>query len=353
MGRAITESTWRNTKPYAPLIEVDAYRGQPLDISLKGYLVQGARDMGVIPESGTPEEIEEAKEQAQLDHDTIIEEKKARRGWACNYFNISRPKYGRLSKSMYGDGFRYTAMPTYIGEDCFSYVINNSFQNSEPGQIIINVRNYMEGRIIIEEDTSKRHANRRAFRYVAQWYIPPEFGTFSHVVMTWFQHRPQKYLQDGGERIRHIKEIVSRTTLSASSLSSAGYRYVRKNYTFPSDGSFIETTWPDSSLAGVVDDSNGSPYQQPAGPFPLSVEISFRRQKVEQYTARIWRYNSRYPIYLTRYRVSWEDIESVETDVRDLYGNGWWRDGRIQNIHDPNFTPSAPGTFVPLAVSGQ
>lgn len=345
MGRAITESVWRNDVPVAPELYIDAYRGRPVDISLRDYLVQGARE--IVRPSGTPEEIEQAEQDADDKQTQIIAEKGARRGWACSYFNISRPGYGRLSNSIYADGFRYTSLPNFIGEDCFSYVINNGFQNSLPGKVIVNVQNYMEGRIIIEEDLSRRTPTRRALRYIAQWYIPPEFGTFSHIGVTWFEHRPVRFLKDGVTHIRIEKRQVSSTVFTSTSTNNLGFRYVSQNYTYPSDGSFISTTWPDTSVNGAINEANGMPYQQPNGPWPVSVEITFRRQKVESYLAAVYRYNSSFPTYVTRWRTHWELIESVEADVRTLYGDGWWRDGRIQGIQDPSFTPSIPGPFTP------
>lgn len=345
MARAITESVWRNDRPVAPELHIDAYRGQPIDISLLDYLVQGARD--IVQPQWTEEEKKEKLAEGKVAHVETIEQKGARRGWACSYFNISRPGFGRLSRSIYADGFRYTSLPNYVGEDCFSYVINNSFQNSLPGKIIINVQNFMEGRIIIEEDVTKRTSSSRALRYVAQWYIPPEFGTFSHVTMAWYEHSPTRFMQDGQTKVRMEKKELQRTVLTSSSLSSSGFQYVRQNYKWPADGSFHTTTWPNTAVDGLIDEKTGAPYQQPAGPWPVSVEISFRRQKTESYRTAIYVNNSRFPTYVTRYRTRWEYTETIEVDVRTLYGNGWWRDGRIQNVHDPSFSAAEPGTFEP------
>jgi len=344
MSRAVTESVWRNEKPIAPYIEVDVYRGKPIDIPLTEYLVQGARDMDIIESTFTDDEKEDAREEAGVRNKDLIEEHGARRGWACNFFNTSRPEHGRITKSTYGDGFQYVSRPNFIGQDCFSYVMNNGFQNSEPGQIVLNVLNYMEGRIVVEEDTTQRTATRRAFRYIAQWYIPPGFGSFSHVVTTWYQHVPKRITKNGRVYVRQVKEVLGSTTLTVNTLSSAGYRYVDQRYKWPFDGSFHVQNWPDPLLNGTTDEASLVPYVQPNGPYPVSVKISFRRQKV---TSRLARYGYR---RRTRYYASWEHTEDIEVDVRTLYGNDWWRSGNVINIHDPLYSAQSPGDFVPVGV---
>lgn len=344
MSRAITESVWRNEKPIAPSLEVDVYRGQPIDIPLTEYLVQGARDMDIHEDGATEDEKKDDIEETKLRNEGLIEEYGARRGWACNFFNTSRPEHGRISKSTYGDGFRYVSRPNFIGQDCFSYVMNNGFQNSEPGQIVLNVLNYMEGRVIIEEDTSQRSSNRRAFRYIAQWYIPPGFGSFSHVAVTWYMHKPVRIMKNGSLYIRQTKEILGSTTFTMNTRNSDGFQYVAENYEWPFDGSFHTQTWPDPLLTGVIDEASGVPYVQPNGPYPISVKIAFRRERV---TSRLIDYGWR---KVTRYYASWEHEESIEVDVRALYGNDWWRTGNVINIHDPLYTAEVAGLFTPYGV---
>lgn len=325
MSGAIAESNWRNFKPIAPVLDVDVYRGVPFDISLKEYLVQGARDL----ETGE-------KDQAVLD---AIQ---AQRGWLCNYFNISRPKHGKLENSIYGDGFRFTSLPNYIGPDCFSYVMNMGTQNSEPGMIRLNIKDYVSARIVVEEDTSRRTDTKRAFRYILQWYMPPSIGDFDRVLATWYVERPERFTMNGKNYVRIVKEQVAKTRMVSVTYRPLGFTYVEQHWRYPEDGSFIEYEWPDAGLAASTDVNTGLPYRQIPGPWPISVDVSFRNFKTTKYI--VWA--------TPRYRNEWTDIENISVDVRDLMGNDWWRSGLIQDVNDPNFTPQSPSKYTPDIIDG-
>lgn len=323
MSRVITESVWRNFVPVAPHRTVTVYRGMPTDISLKDILIQGARDL----------------ETGEKDLD-VIDQKGAQRGWLCRYFNISRPEHGRLSNSSTGDGFRYLAASDYVGPDCFTYVMNAATQNSLPGRIDIVVKNYLGGRIVISEDRNQRTANSCAFRYVAQWYIPPEFGTYKIVTATWYEHRPKRVLRGDTLFVETEKVEISSTTIQTvigTRASDARFHVINHNLVLPSVG-FMERTWPDLSLRGAYDGVSGKPYVQPPGPYPVSVKLTFRDFSVEQHSYDVFGYTR------VRYRPVWTRSDSIEVDVRDIYGPNWWKSGAIQDdsVHRPTY-----GTYVP------
>tara|TARA_B100000700_G_scaffold88627_1_gene99892 strand:+ start:15248 stop:16225 length:978 start_codon:yes stop_codon:yes gene_type:complete len=325
MSRAITESNWRNFKPVAPDLEVDAKKGVPLEIPLTEYMVQGARDL-----------IDGAKDQDEID------EHGAQRGWMCQFFNTSRPTKGRVSRSLTGNGFRYTSAPWFVGKDCFTYIMNNGTQNSLPGKIIVNVEDYGEARILIEEDTSKREKGKRAFRYIAQWYPLVDIGSYHRAIVNWYVHKPIRYIRDGVTYVRQSRELVQSTSVTQDVRYSTGFQYREKNWTWPNDGSFLESSWPDPKLVGAIDELTGLTYQQPAGPWPVSIEVSLRRTRTIAYKHYFTSYR-----WDWRYRAEWSAQESLEADVRTLYGDDWWRRGQIIDVYDPGYTPQLPGEFTP------
>lgn len=336
MSRAITDSKWRNFIPTAPNLEIEAFRGQPVEIDLLPFMMQGARDL----DTGE-------KNQAVLDGISN------QRGWLHRYFNISRPSHGLVTNSLFATGFRYTSSPLYIGSDCFSYVMNNGTQNSSPGTINITVKNFFAGRIIVEEDTTQRTANSRAYRFIGQWYIPPEFNNYSIIQFTWYEHKPVKFFRGNTPYVKVVKTKVDQTRVGANGIN--GYQYydyrnnnrfyvsgednsVDKARVYPSNG-FRTFTWPDPLFQGTIDDSSGLPYAQPLAPFPVSLEISFRNYEIRSTSGGFRRYFPR-----------WTDIENIEVDVRSLYGRDWWRTGNIIDTEDPNFVPTESGTFEPPVI---
>lgn len=329
MSRAIAENKWRNARPYAPDIELDVYRGQSVDVDLSKWLVQGAKD-----------------EQTGLKDQEVIDKLGAQRGFACTYFHISNPVSGQLVEDTFKRGYTYTPRQTFTGSDCFSYVINNGHQNSTPGKITFNVMDFMDGRIIIEEDTSRRNDNRRAFRYVCQWFIPPEFGNFTHVYVDWYEHPDVLTMRGGRIVVEPTKVRMGGTVTSFSSLNSSPTQYVRENYVWPAANQFREQNWPDPSLRGAMLNS-GSRYVQPEGPWPVSATIRFVREKVTSYLTYIRRNNYSTPVRVTRYRREVEYEEQIEVSVL-AYGREWWRSPLVQDARHRDFTPNVPGPFTPV-----
>jgi len=338
MSKAITESKWRNFVPVAPTLMFDVYRGDSGNLSLKKHLLQGAGDFVT-----------------QRPDTDILDNVGSQRGWLCKYFNISRPSRGQLKNNLRSDGFQYDANPLYVGSDCFSYILNMGTQNSVPGMIKLNIKDYMSGRIVIEENKAQRTSGSRYYRFIVQWYVPPEFGKFDNVLATWYITKPQRYEKDGKVFVRMVKEEISRTAIkSVRYYSGGGFAYNPANHIIPSNG-FMEFKWPDPKLAQAIDERTNLPFVQALGAFKISVDLSFRNWEAQQMTGRR-RYRSSYRYYwssywrwqtFTWYRTYWTDIYDISFDIVQLYGKNWWRSGYPIDVGAPGFVPNLPGTYVP------
>lgn len=326
MSVGIAESKWRNFIPYAPELTFEVYRGSPTNLPLLEHLVQGARDF----DTG-------AKDQQVLD------DIQSQRGWLCKYFNISRPTRGYLKNNLRSDGFEYTSNPLYVGSDCFSYVLNMGNQNSHPGKININVHDFMSGRIIVEEDKSRRETGVRYYRFILQWYIPPEFGNFSIIMADWYMYRPERYEREGGLYVRTVREKLASTSVTrfSSFMSGGRIQYYKRNHTWPANGQFHRFEWPDPLLAKADDERSGEPYVQPLGAFTIEVELSFRNW-TKELMSTFWGYQAYY-----WYSLRWSEIYDIKFDITQLLGKNWWRSGYPIDVNDPNFVRNYPGTYVP------
>ena len=339
MSKAVAESKWRNFIPIAPTLTFDVYRGTSTSIPLKEHLLQGAGD----------------KETGRKDPQ-ILEEIGSQRGWLCKYFNISRPNRGKLRNNLSSDGFQFDASPSYVGSDCFTYVLNMGTQNSQPAKIKLNIKDFMSGRIVVEENKALRTRGSRHYRFIVQWYVPPEFGQFDMVLAKWYITKPERYKNNGRVYVRNVRTKLAETTvLTRSHYYKGGFYYDTAHHTWPENKGFHKFEWPDALLAKAIDPRTNKPFVQALGAATIGVELSFRNYKVirrsYEVRTRRWRWWSYWNRYYMRtvvwYTTHWTDIHDIKFDVTDLYGKNWWRSGYPIDVNAPGFTPTNPGLYTP------
>lgn len=123
MQRSVYASDlWRNHKSFAPDFEIVVSAGSEHFIDLRGYLIQGARDIKTN-RSPDPE---------------VISRIPTQRGWRLDV-ELKQPSSGTVRMSPYLDGIVYTPDQGFIGEDCFNYQLTNGSQKSNYGTVLITV----------------------------------------------------------------------------------------------------------------------------------------------------------------------------------------------------------------------
>jgi hypothetical protein len=304
-GSQVESDFWRNYVPVAPNLEVDVI-GQPDQlVSIKEFLVQGARDA----ETGVSPDTE------------VIPRIPVQRGWLLTPIIVEEPRFGTVQ--VHPEGFTYTARDGFEGPDCFTYVLTNGTQRSLMARVDLNViRSYgldytritYDGdryRLWIEPYTPGAPIETRPLlfqRFDWYWVDYPNVVTVNGVDRAYPQLRRfygTSYVNDFSNYPRTI---------------DSGLR-VDLNEPLPTDEGIV-------AFAGNSD----VPYRPTGTPFQIVIRARYYYTHLTRRTFTGSYVNGRPTYYNRRVGLNFGAFEEVWVPIEEFYGPRWWESGNIERL---------------------
>lgn len=299
MFGSLTVSTdhWRHFIPFAPDIHVECIIGQDVDIPLKAFMIQGARDFF---------------EHFSPDPDVLPTRVPVQRGWLLDFISKTPPNRGIVKNSEFQDGFNYRPFASGDnGEDCFNYQFSNGTQLSNYGKITINLIKPFKSDWKIYAATRNDVTGISPARFSMQMNITPNHPSFYLDRVHGFRWYYDNIYVDAEGFVRKVRTLLSRyqtftdpnqhTTMldKAQTLSVRNWR-------------------TDSHIVGI--DPKTNLIYRPTNKFPLvTCELwNF------PYTRRVYTYENSY------YNVTDMSRPEVYTlKIEDQHTREWNRSGQI------------------------
>lgn len=326
-GKQIASDYFRNYVPYAPNFEVEALSAKPVLIPLREWILQGARD---IETHESPDPV-------------VLSRLPVQRGWRMRPLVKELPLNGIVKWDANQCAFEYTSNIGYQGEDCFTYVFTNGYQQSIMAKVVITIeRTYdvtIEG---IEESEDGNYSIR------LQPYIP---GGSSHPLFIHYDWYYQNY-QDA--RVRDDGEIGVFTTdkkfygtIYRSDVLTNDYPTVIPSYNPPphyypdlrrGEDLIDFTPETDSGIRGFIGNSS-VPYRPSEQIYRIYIIVKFYFNHIKK---KVFAgYSRGVPVYnYVNDGLDFSKFTQVRVDLSDYYGARWWQSGNIKRpylqTHDPD-----------------
>lgn len=305
-GKMLSLEYWRNYVPYAPDLEVVARTGQPLEINLRDWSLQGARD----PETFTSPDPE------------VLSKIPVQRGWRLNPIVAEPPSKGFVSIDTGGPSLIYTSRSGYLGPDCFTYVLSNGTQRSLMAQISIEVIRWYGSQF-----TDLRREDGK-YSVDLTTYQPASEPTplFTHFAWYW---KDFKYVDDssGKNRVYSRDKLLYKTQYESNYTTGHYPRMIdraNKYYDFE-----IES---DADLMGFDGDSD-VPYRPTKRPYTLVlVQKNYFNHRTRRYFGG---YRNGVPYYYNvNIGLDYSKYDEYTFEITADYGDKWWESGNIREINN-------------------
>ncbi len=175
---AIPAPDWWNYKPLAREILIECKRGDYIDIDFNFMLIQGANPLSERYTVGIETKL------WPRDHDLVkLKESYSQRGFLNHVIPTSEPLHGVYYRNMAAGMLRYIPHHTFVGLDCFRYIIANPWQSSDEFRVMVNV---VEGPYV-RYYIHRKISNKNAFRYEAKLFnLEPKY-----LYYVWYEQVPR------------------------------------------------------------------------------------------------------------------------------------------------------------------
>lgn len=304
-GTQVELDYWRNFIPYAPNLEVEVLGEPNQNISLKEWMVQGARDL----ETGSSPDPD------------VLANIPVQRGWLLSTIVIEEPRFGTVEPS--ADGFTYTARDGYEGPDCFTYVFTNGTQKSLMARVDVTVaRSYSLDYSLITYDATIDQYNI----YLTPYTPPTETRSLLFQRFDWYWVDYQNVVNvDGQDRAYPILRRFAGTSY-LSDITTGNYpRIINDGLDVRLNG--LPTDEDIVAFAGNTD----VPYRPTGEPYQILVRARYyythltRRTLGGYLNGKPWYYDARIGLNFSAYEEAWIPIEQD-------YGPRWWESGNIDRL---------------------
>lgn len=168
MNRAmVVLDWWRNFKAHAPeIIEVVGRENTHINVDLRPYLLQGARDT----EGNSPT-------------DGVLDKVPVQRGWRLEPLLMNQPDLGQVRVSDDRLGMTYIPPSGFLGEECFNIRLSNGTQATDPIQIHVKVEKYYRAWF----DVYKRTGNIFVFKAYSDFKVESFKLPYFHSLVWWVE----------------------------------------------------------------------------------------------------------------------------------------------------------------------
>lgn len=250
---AIPAPDWWNYKPIAKEIRIDCLRGSYIDIDFMYMLIQGADPMSERVIIGVEEYLWPRV------HDKYkLRESYSQRGFLNHVIPTSEPLHGVYYRNMQAGMIRYIPHHSFLGIDCFRYVLANPWQTSDEYRVLINVTDGPHIRYYIHRKLS----DPNSFKYsVTLIGLEPTYYYY-----VWYEQVPR--VTEVGDR----QEIVIFPVKLFDGVVEAKADGTFTVLDTMEETPWIQRYWPDPTIDGVAfEPGTDRIWRQPAGPFPFLV----------------------------------------------------------------------------------
>jgi hypothetical protein len=252
---AVPAPDWWNYKPLAREILMECVRGDFIDVDFNYMLPQGANPMSerVI--------LDIEQKLYPREHDIYkLKESFSQRGFLNQVVPTSEPLHGVYYRNMRAGMLRYIPHYSFVGIDCFRFILATPWQTSDEFRVMINVVDGPYIRYYIY----RKIGNPNAFKYRVKLFN----REVKYIYYVWYEQIP-RITYVGSERRPEIVIFPVKFLEGTVSANADGSFEILDS---ASETEWLIRHWPDPAVDGKgFVPGTDTIWRQPAGPYPFLV----------------------------------------------------------------------------------